>query len=235
MATPIIPNLIQDMTPVIYQHVDGLTRYRLSMVSTEWHTFCNATEIVDKPPYEWISMAVNSLNILCILKYAALDDLTMRYACIKGNMELIDILIRKGNCRWTEGLIGACVSCNSYLVIMMMSKIGHDYDIFVLENALWSVCAHDNGFQLERIKIIQLLLYNDRSRSTLNRGLRGACRNDNIAIVQLLLDNGADDYDGAFANACGNKCCNVMKLLITIGATYPCLMCNKSLHSHIKN
>ena len=102
MAAPIIPNLIQDMTRVIYQHVDGLTRYRLSMVSKDWHTFCNSN-IIPIITEKDTKIAIETLDIIRILKgmNSVLHYDMMYHTCINGNVELLNIIIKKGNTDWS--------------------------------------------------------------------------------------------------------------------------------------
>lgn len=238
---PILYGLVRDVSLVIYGWMDGPSRWRMSMVSNEWHDYCN--EIITGRDV-WRSKIelyndVKSLNILQILKDVELLDKEwskvlsgrsnvdyydyrnnlMRLSCEQGNVELINILIRKGYCNWDLGLDGACYG-GHMAVVQMLIKLGARR----LNNGLQMACI--NG----KIDIVQLLL--DKGVANLNNGMQFACYHGHIDIVHLLIRHGADNWNWGLHRACAGNHIEIIAIMIQNGANY-CKNCKLSMQHHL--
>lgn len=172
---PIIPNLIQDMTPVIYQYIDGPSKYRLSMTSHEWHMFC-INNVVPITSYESMANATNQLDILRIIMYYNWDMTKLFYhICRVGNMEIINIALKKGNQAWNSGLKGACVGGHIELAKFMIAKGANKFDL-----TMFDACEHGHA------NVVQYLI--DNGANNYHSGLYFACKGDHVATIELMIE-----------------------------------------------
>lgn len=178
MATPIIQDLIQDITTALYEHLDGPTRYRMSMVDSNWHAFCTSKTRSIRYLKD-VTIAIESLDILTILKsfvFIVRYELLF-YAGKKGNLELIKILINKCGINRSETIRGACSG-------------GHlDIINFIIQDdpelEWWNDCEYEAG-EGGNMEIARLVSeehhFNDET-------LFGACIGKHFDIVKYLLED----------------------------------------------
>ena len=207
---PIILNLVQDLTRIIYQYMTGPSKYRMSMVSHDWHIFCTSAIIPIKDNHD-AEIAINQLDIIRIIRpyKHAFKYEYMRNATRLGNVELINILIKKGNKEWNSGLYGACEGGHVSIVKNMMSRGAHNYD-----NGLYAACINHH------LEIAQLMLsYMNHFTSEINTSLFYACVNGSGDMIQLLINNGASNWDYGMQGACKGGHMLLVQNMIARGAS----------------
>lgn len=237
---PIIPGLVQDNSLVIYNWMDGDTRYVMSMVSKEWYLYCTDKKPVGNGIYV-IKKVVKSNDILRIIrnldgpcKRLQIFFNACRYECIT----LINILIKKGVCDWDGGLGGACRGGRMRIAQLMIEKGAIDFD-----SGLYNACRSGN------MAIVQMMIINKASYAR-RWGLHTACQSGNIEIVKLTLEKlietrgtifyYSDELNPGLAYACtkwntkkdSDKYATIIQLLIETGASY-CTYCNKTMQEHL--
>ncbi|MEM3858158.1 MAG: ankyrin repeat domain-containing protein, partial [Candidatus Micrarchaeaceae archaeon] len=159
---------------------------------------------------------------------------SLYYACKNGNVEIIKLLIEKGDNNWNRALIGACkngnieifnyifrqadktkinindifiASCCNNLQLVKLIHSNFPFN-FNLDKALYKACKHG------KIEIINFLL--TLGKIDLNCGLVGACKSGNLEIVKFLINNGADDFSSLLYHACHSKNIELIKYIINI-------------------
>jgi hypothetical protein len=106
---PIIPDLVQDNSVIIWNHMNGPSRYRISMVDHTWHSFA-VSKTVPLLCIEHANTAIANIDILSIVRSSEIvNRYNLMYSiCARGNLELVNIIIKKGASDWTSGFLGAC-------------------------------------------------------------------------------------------------------------------------------
>lgn len=206
-TVPIIPGLVRDNSIVIYEMMCGLAKYRMSMVSLEWHALCIRRIRPVRSNSELWKM-IEAVDILRVLKYGAFlnQGFMMRAACKGGNMELIGILIVKGTRQWHNGLIGACEGGSMEVARLMIEKGIRNYGIAMQ-------CACQYGYT----DVINLL--REKSKDNLDEYcLIGACSGGNVDIFKQIIHTRRHwQYHTLFYHACMSGCMEIIEILITAG------------------
>lgn len=201
---PIIPGLVQDISTVIYEQMDGLSQWRMSMVSKEWDNFC-ADQIEPIRSGKEFKTAVNSCDILRIMKdiYRLNENCLMRWVCEAGNIELINILFKRGNESYDAGLFGACKGGHLDVMNMMIGKganywfdgllgacVGGTMDMISL-----MITYSTTGSNYQKHYASTNIVRNDLDEGTqpLDYVLLEACRGGNIDVVRMIIDNYCND------------------------------------------
>lgn len=220
MATPIIPGLVQDNTITIYEQMDGSCRYRISMVSKDWYGYCtsNVSELKSR---DQIKDAIKNTDLISIIKdIKELNECdTLFHACKYANMEVINILIKKGNTGWDYGLWGACKGGHMSIVLLMIQNGVNDFN-----DAFYYACKGGN------IEIAQLLI--EKGMNTWDLGFRGACCSDKISTAQLMLEQGSISKNQGLYIACSNNAHAIIQFMIKDGAKQ--CRCGKSIAQHLE-
>lgn len=247
---PTIPSLIQDNTTVIYQQMDGIARYLMSMVSIEWHTYC-CKNLLKVETRDQVEDAVKNMDILSIMinRTYLTFRYTIGYAICKynhielfkilnkkqipdrsiisidasryGRSEIIDVLVQDGfKVHWNNVLTGACIGGFIDLVKLAIANSAAD-----LNTGLEQACYHNHMFT------VQLLL--ESGVPNLDTGLTNACVMGHTKIVQLLLDAGAKNLNTALYNACMNNQHHIYPILINHGATW--CQCSRTMEEHLSD
>jgi hypothetical protein len=159
---------------------------------------------------------------LLLIEYGCNPNYGLRGACIGGHKELALMMVQEiesserfGDFDW--GLAGACEGNNKELALLMLEK-GADPD------AGWCDMSDDNP-ELARLLIDW--------GANVNEGLLVACRNGLKEVLSLLIENGANDWDGGLGNACYSGRAEIMSLMIKKGATV-CSECDRQLDYHTR-
>lgn len=221
-STPIIQDLVQDNTPIIYDKMNGPTRYRMSMISKNWNKYCT-NRITKIACHQQLEHAVNNVDIVSIiLNFTSIKkDNLMFLVFAGGNIELINILIRKiknmftyigrgehNISNWNSGFKGACYGGHTKIIMDMIKYGKIDIDAGIL-----GACAGG------RIDIIRLLASYCRYTPA-NAGFALACINGHSDMVQLMMKKGAADMDVGVSHACIHGHLNAIKLIFEEYPTY---------------
>lgn len=218
---PAFPGLVQDITNVIYPLLTGMTKYRMSMVSHEWHNYCiDATT----PAANMIEVytCIRRFNILEVLLYqtARYDTSALYVACSGGDIDLVDIVSRKRinstiptrdpqnvDSEWDVGMFGACKG-GHVPIVKTMIKNGATQFVHGLQ------IACESG----HFDVVELLSLKVRSDINWHTLLIGGCTGNNLDIIKLIIKRGGTDYDYAFNHACRVSNLDVIEFLINKGA-----------------
>lgn len=186
---PIIPGLVRDNSIVLLEHMDGLGRYRMSMVDKGWNAYCKSKVIYNLDTNKKQERVVKDVDILSIIKYIhatqtfKIVELAFKY----GNKELINVLVKCGEC----------------VNIMNSKKLYFDWGL-------------DGACQNGDMKLVQLTI--DNGATSWNWGLRGAAEGNNVAIAQMMIDRGASSFDWCLYYACFGGSMETAQLMIEKGA-----------------
>lgn len=121
------------------------------------------------------------------------------YACMSGNIEIIDLMIARG-ARWNNHMGNMCRSGNIDLINFMSAR--DSYPNFInWDKSLYGACLSKNR------NIISLVIGMLDSFENLNSGLQGACKAGDMELTKIIISMGADGYVNAFYCACssGNR------------------------------
>lgn len=219
---PSFPDLVQDVTTVIFAVSNGLVPYKMSMVSREWNAYCTSN-ISNFTIDAQLEFEVNNLNILWILKYYNLipPDKVMKRVCGNGNKLLVDIIVGKETTKeyfriisqidntsiWDHGLFSACKH-RKLKIAKLMIELGATQINYAME------IASERGY----IEIVQLML--EKGAINLYDAINSACIGGHINVVKLMLDRGANILSSAleFATNSDNYDPDIIKLLREHGA-----------------
>jgi ankyrin repeat protein len=138
------------------------------------------------------------------------------YACNGGHLEIVNLMIKKGENNWNWGLRGACIGGHLEIVKLMIEK-GANYwkhgltdackgGHFDSDNARSTRFAYDNA--RSRLEIVNLMI--EKGANDWGSGLYNACYSGNLEIVKLMIKNGADNWNDGLYGACegGHFCYN---------------------------
>lgn len=211
---PTIPGLVQDNTIVIYRQMNGSARYRMSMVSIEWYTFChkNLSRITSERDMETamidcdILSILNRINLNTGTTRSLLNDI-IRYICKYDNLEILQILVKKTFINANIVLYGASKFGRMEMVHLLITFGANDW-----EDGLWGACAGGN------MQLVQFFI--DKGARNYAARLNTACYYDQVDIANFLIKKGANDWDDALCHACENGSINTARLMIDRGATY---------------
>ena len=207
-VVPIISGLVQDISIVIWEQCAGKEKYLLSMVSREWNLFCKDRTLPIKL-YQDVVDTVDECDILRILKGLLMPNVVRELfglSCYNGNMELINILIKKGADNWDVGLHGACMGNHIYVVNYLIKMGSTDWN-YGLEGA----CRGGNISMMNRMIA--------RGARDWNSGLYEACLGGHHEAVVMMISKGAHDFGGkAFENACLGGNVYIVRLLMSMGS-----------------
>ena len=181
-ALPLIPNLVQDISQVLYDNMCGIARYRMSMVSNEWHQFCTSRigTILSKHDLKDAVLSLDILRILKNMRFIVKKSL-VRLAYIKGNMDLINILGRQKIIDWRSAMYGACYSGNHKLIQFVLSNIPKPNNN-VDRDGLWGAC--DGG----HLDIATMMHDNTPQTHTWDTYFRGACKGCHIDLCTFIIE-----------------------------------------------
>lgn len=229
--TPIIPNLVRDVSIIVYNNMCGATRYKMSMVSQEWYKFC-VSEIPQKTynsntSYTDLKLLIQSDNILYVIRSVGIKDIyqPIVFSCMYNNIELLTILFRKikryyvsntdvpsGLFYLEQGMLYACRHASNDAIRFLLDNGATDW-----HSGLKGACqgGHLDIAKTMIDKFVTSIPWNDV--------LSHACIVGNIDIVKLAIDNGACEWDQPFKNACGNGHINVIQSIIDNYRTNVCL------------
>lgn len=218
---PIIPGLIRDVCGVIWDQMDGLGWYRMSMVSMEWNVYSEIRTCCIKT-HEQLFIAIEKRDVLSVLKYYHVNtDNIMYYVCKYGNSEFVSILHKKYEYTHNSGLYAACDGGNTEIIEYMIKKgatdIYHGFN-----------CACASG----KIDAVQFLI----SKGVINwgGGFLGACESGHIDIAKLLINKVTPFTNWSYYlnAACSGGNIEIMQLLIERGAN-DC-HCGRTMSQHLK-
>lgn len=218
---PIVPGLVQDNTHIIF--ADGITNYKMSMVSKEWNRYCKLVvdmKCCNDPVFVSFSLMdeVRKLNILWILKYIELfDKQTLTESVFEtGNKLLVDIIVRTGNkSSWNDGYYGACCGNHIELARWTLSKGARRNErgfeaacyrghtelalTFPPYSGAWS-CGLYGACKSGNKRIVDEVI--SWGEYNWDLGLKGACESGNMEIAQLMISRGANDWHSGLLVAC---------------------------------
>lgn len=116
----------------------------------------------------------------------------LRYTCKGGHQHIFDLIIRKAknyHFDWNQGLIGACKGGHFDFAKEMINRGASEFGWECLEN----VCKPGNE------ELVDLITSFVRDR---NLFLANACYCDNVTVINMMVDLGANNWDKALYNAC---------------------------------
>jgi ankyrin repeat protein len=115
-------------------------------------------------------------------------------ACHNGHIDIADYFIKKGASNLDEAFEEACQNNNTDILDYLIEKGANNF-----ENGF--VIASEYGkMDLVKYFIDKRLIGN--ISEIINSALCGACLNGHIDMVNYLVENGANDFEGAFEDAC---------------------------------
>lgn len=216
-TTPIILNLVQDITTVIFDRQNGFTLYKMSMVSREWNIYCNAIATMNdgsglnNGSREEFELEMKNLNILWILKNCGYYNSfsVMEVACKFGNELIVKILIRHGNNSWDMGLFGACEGGHKTIVNLMLKHGAKN-------KSTGFIYACKGG----HTKLALSLTPKPHWHEAWESGFVKACAGGHLQLAKELIDRQQIGLMAAFTKTCEAGHLDVVKMLITKGATY---------------
>ena len=203
---PIIPKLVRDVSLVIYEQMDGSSRYRMSMVSRDWYVYCTRIlPIRNKHELKEVSLASDILRLLrncSLFRVARVFD----YACRYGNIELINILMRKGYRAWNYGFLGACRRGNVAIVQLTIDNVSDK----IMQLGLYQAYKENH---LGIIRFLSKLII----KIDLSHCLAGACKGGHIELVKdIIYNRGAYhiDWDNVLSCACEGGNIQIVQMII---------------------
>ena len=214
MSIPTFPDLFQDNSIVIYEHMNGAARYRMSMVSSGWHVYCSRNVRVITREKQWIA-AIKNNDMLEIVKYRRFINRwnSIFPFCKYCSNELIDIMLEGDGYDWQTRLDVACRSGKMYAVQRVLSRISPDIKIDWMR-ALAYACGGT-------MDVIQLMIDKVMSAGGMfywNFAIPFICSSGNIDIVQFVIDRGADAWNEGLLYACMNGKMDMVLLMLKKGA-----------------
>lgn len=250
---PIIPGLVRDNSTALYEQMCGATRYRMSMISTEWFHYSNSKiTIINAKQNLKDAIIVNDIlstirSFATIMKcniYAI--QLTFKH----GSMEMVNIIynlyikndISPGDATWFKQ---ACRSGNIDIVQYVISK-KHQQD---WQLGFKKACKSGN------VELVQLMLKFVNAEHTgidselIHDGLFYAYTYDRIDVVKLLMEKmstelvdfmfyicrGRDDKIRAHilkGKILRSSHIDLVQLLIDAGVVR-CFNCGKTMQQHL--
>lgn len=192
---PVMPGLVQDMTNEIL--LDGLVRYKMSMVSNAWYKYCYGSVFRITTKYE-LKDAILDMDIIRILRnfeyISDHSDSLMVKCCEKWELWMIEIVIRKAISHWESALskplsvITATDVCGYTPLYLQFKK-----EIIDLNAGLRGACRGGNTDVISA-------LCREGADSKID-GLRGACRGGHTGIAKLMIPDEGYGIDGAISEA----------------------------------
>jgi ankyrin repeat protein len=134
-------------------------------------------------------------------------------ACMDGNFELIELLLKLGLNNFESGLIGGCTSGHEDVVKMMIDKGAMDFGV-----GMKTAC--EEGYE----GVVNLLIANmpptvtnftfDDKGTPFDQGLEGACISGNMMLAKLMISKGANHWNQGMLRSCENGHIRVVELMI---------------------
>jgi ankyrin repeat protein len=117
-------------------------------------------------------------------------NLGLNYACQNGQLEIVNLMIKKGATNWNWGISGACQNGQLKIVNLMIEKGADDWN-----EGLYTACQ---GGHLE---IVNLMI--EKGAYDWNNGLSAAYHGRHLEIINLMIEKG-----GTHCNNCTNHIFN---------------------------
>lgn len=213
-TTPIIPDLVQDNTPIIFgtsagAALEGLALYKISFVSRQWNVYAAlmAVTLRNLPSWSDVESEVARTNILWVLdafRHKVLKSHLMEMTCKYGNQLLLKIVMRRGCRNWDEGGYGASVGGHANILAYMKNRGAADIKRYVYgaclgnhtELAISLITDFGDGHKRHAQRKI---------RDRLEQGLIGACLGGHPHLVELLITPGGISKEPMFAHAAASN------------------------------
>lgn len=126
---------------------------------------------------------------------AKMAYISMVYAGYIGDETLVNMLVDAGNAELAVAVHGACRTGHAAFVERLMGRMevinGHAYSAFMA-----AACRGGHRAIAER------MLAMGTKAKDVNWGLRNACRNGHLDLVELMIEHGATDINDGMALAC---------------------------------
>ena len=231
------PDLPEDMIYEIFLAVPPINYFRLSKVCHKFKKLLYAKRKIITNGNEYLQ-AMEHGDILSLFNCSIKFDYGLYRACVKGHLEIIQLLkrdtttiinsalhgacygghmdmvqllIKQGAKDWNQGLYGACQTDNINIVELMITNGADNW------NSCLCVAA-----QSGQIKIVELLMTKETNWS---HAFLAACNRGHMDIVQLFINkcNGNfsslnDPWNEGLVKACKGGHVNVVELMIQYGA-----------------
>jgi ankyrin repeat protein len=139
-------------------------------------------------------------------------------ACRGGQLEIVNLMIKKGANDWNLGLEYACEGGHFAYDNAHSTRFAYDNahsTRFAYDNARSTRFAYDNA-RSTRLEIVNLMI--EKGADDLDSGLSSACGSGNLEIVNLMIEKGANDWYNGLSNACYYGHLEIINLLIEKGA-----------------
>jgi ankyrin repeat protein len=152
---------------------------------------------------------INNEYIVDLMLQLGADDFSngLEYACKNNNEKLIDFFIEK-KASIDFGFYGACKGGQ----LELAKKIYNNNLIEDLDEGLFLACEYGH------INIIGFLIEKGIDIEGINYSLAGACKGNNLEIVELMIKYGANNFDYGLLTACEENNVTMAKLMIIKGA-----------------
>lgn len=143
-------------------------------------------------------------------------------ACISGNMEMIEYLIKRGATDWNKGLYGGCMGNHNFVVNRMIELGANNYD-----NALIMICGTDN------IEIAKTLISHGAKCANIGVSMMCGCfgKLNNKLMMDLLLKEHVIQPEKCFSVACQMRNKDMIRWLKD-RCVGKCLWCNNNIIEH---
>lgn len=144
------------------------------------------------------------------------------YACISGDIKILDLMVAKGANNWCDAFIGACEGGCVDLVKFTRYK---------------NPCNFHEGFEracynghIEVVKYLMRESAKDLDVNDVYRGMRSACKGGHIEIVKFMALQGATNWNQGLMYACEKGSLEIVEFMISKGATNWSVACSTACH-----
>lgn len=129
-------------------------------------------------------------------------------ACLNGNLDIVELMIKHGANDWNDGLIHASHGGHLDIVQLMIEKGADDWN-----SAFYRACQHTDN-----LDVMNLLIDKGGDEFDIDQGFNNVCAIGNIDMVNRMISLGVDDWFRGLKIASMNGHYDIVELMINKGA-----------------